>query len=64
MEKTLGREIIIPANAKIVDGITGVQFEETHYHLEIGIGNDHTMSLFIPESALEALNEYKNKLIL
>lgn len=61
-KKELGRKIVIPADAEVTSGITGVSFHTKTYELRIGIGKDHTASLFIDEDALEALQEYKHNL--
>ena len=35
-----------------------IRFYENHYELLIGIGNDHTASLYISKSALKELGKY------
>lgn len=60
--KTLGREIVIPADAKLASGIHSVQFIEKTYELTIGIGKNHTATLFIGEDALKELATYKHEI--
>jgi len=64
MSKTLKREIIIPANTELTSGITSVSFSEKTYEIIIGIGKNHTASLFIGENALKELSEFKNDIVI
>jgi hypothetical protein len=65
MSKILGKQITIPADTALDSGdITKVHFVEKTYEIIIGIGNDHTASLYIEESALKALQNDKNKISL
>lgn len=56
----LGRTLILPSEANLIVAPTEIKYGEKHYELLIGIGKDHTASLLISESALEAMQAYKN----
>lgn len=61
-KETIKRRLVIPYHAVIEPGITQVAFSEKTYELLIGVGDDNTISLYIGEEALKALQDKKNKL--
>lgn len=58
---TIGRNLLIPSEAKLIDAPSKIEYFGKHYEMVIAIGKHHTASLIISEEALNALNEYKNQ---
>jgi hypothetical protein len=64
MKKTLGRELVIPVGTKITEAPETIEFGEKHYEILVGIGKDHTMTIYMSEDALSEFNKYKNDIII